>query len=201
MLSVCTHFDLGRHGEHIQPGNLSSLLKFSYVAGFFSILAAAWSKSSFALTLLCISNGWTKRLVWFVLVSVNIVLGLGALLQWIQCWPIYKLWLGGDGVCWVGFKRMRDYNTFSAGEFTPKCERLTRRGCCGILNADARVHHDSILGRRGCRASIVSVEYYLAGQDPSQREVRGTICHEHGSIVCVLNTIVALLINLGKKSY
>ncbi|KAM7183430.1 hypothetical protein V8F33_013601 [Rhypophila sp. PSN 637] len=114
MLSVCTHFDLGKHGDFIKPENLSPLLLFSYIAGTFSILAAAWSKSSFALTLLCISNGWTKKIIWFILISVNVVLGTGALLQWIQCWPTQKLWLGGEGVCWMGFQRMREYNTFSA---------------------------------------------------------------------------------------
>ena len=117
MLTVCTRYDLGKHGEFIKPENLSPLLFHSYVAGFFSILAAAWSKTSFAITLLGISDGWTKRVVWFVLISVNLVLGFGAVLQWVQCWPVNKLWLGGPGVCWMGFRRVRVFNTFAAGEF------------------------------------------------------------------------------------
>ncbi|KAK0624389.1 hypothetical protein B0T14DRAFT_195843 [Immersiella caudata] len=113
-LTVCTYFDLGKHGDDIKPSNLSPLLKYSYFAGFFSILAAVWSKSSFAITLLGFSEGRTRKVVWFVLISINIVMGGNALLQWIQCWPTPKLWLGGPGVCWLGFKRVRIINTIVA---------------------------------------------------------------------------------------
>lgn len=113
-LSVCTYYDLGKHGDDIKPRNLSSLLKFSYVAGFFSILAAVWSKSSFAITLLAFSEGRTRKIVWFILISINIIMGGNALLQWIQCWPIPKLWLGGEGVCWLKLRRVRVINTFVA---------------------------------------------------------------------------------------
>ncbi|KAH8890712.1 hypothetical protein GQ53DRAFT_824435 [Thozetella sp. PMI_491] len=112
--TVCVSFGLGKHGRFIKPENLPSLLLFSYLAGFFSILAAVWTKSSFAITLLSISEGWTRKIVLFILVSVNIVLGLNAALQWVQCWPVSKLWLSGPGVCWLGFARVRAYNTFVA---------------------------------------------------------------------------------------
>ncbi|KAK1750072.1 hypothetical protein QBC47DRAFT_439169 [Echria macrotheca] len=113
-LTICTHFDLGKHGRDIKPKNLPLLLFWSYMAGFWSILAAVWSKSSFALTLLSISDGWTRKVVWFILISINLVMGFLAALQWVQCWPIHKLWLGGPGICWMGFKRVRAYNTFVA---------------------------------------------------------------------------------------
>ncbi|KAK0647991.1 hypothetical protein B0T16DRAFT_455501 [Cercophora newfieldiana] len=113
-LTVCTHFDLGKHGEKIKPKNLSPLLKYSYFAGFFSILAAVWSKSSFAITLLGFSQGRTRKVIWFILISINIVMGGNALLQWIQCWPVPKLWLGGEGVCWLKFPKARAINTVVA---------------------------------------------------------------------------------------
>jgi hypothetical protein len=96
------------------------------MAGFFSILAAVWTKSSFAITLLGFSEGWTRKIVWFILISVNVVLGLNATLQWVQCWPIDKLWLGGPGVCWLGFARVRAYNTFVAGEYAYNVRTASR---------------------------------------------------------------------------
>lgn len=114
MLTVCTHFDLGKHGDDIDPKNLTNLLKYGYFAGFFSILAAVWSKSSFAITLLGFSEGRTRKIIWFILISINIIMGGNALLQWVQCWPIPKLWLGGEGVCWLKFSRLRVINTVVA---------------------------------------------------------------------------------------
>jgi hypothetical protein len=113
-LTLCTHYDLGKHGDDIKKENLSNLLKYTYFAGFFSILAAIWSKSSFAITLLGFSTGRTRKVVWFILISINIIMGGNALLQWIQCWPIPKLWLGVEGVCWLKFRRVRAINTFVA---------------------------------------------------------------------------------------
>jgi len=114
MLTVCTHFDLGKHGEDIRPKNLESLLKFTYFAGFFGTLATVWSKSSFAITLLAFSEGRTRKIVWFILISINVIMGTSAMLLWIQCWPIQKLWMGGEGVCWLKFKRLRVINTVVA---------------------------------------------------------------------------------------
>jgi len=48
------------------------------LGGFFSIVSAAWSKTSFAITLLRISDGWTYKFIWFIIISVNLSLGLAA---------------------------------------------------------------------------------------------------------------------------
>ena len=127
MLTVCTHFDLGKHGEDIRPKNLESLLKFTYFAGFFGTLATVWSKSSFAITLLAFSEGRTRKIVWFILISINVIMGTSAMLLWIQCWPIQKLWMGGEGVCWLKFKRLRVINTVSR---RIRAVRTWRLRCC-----------------------------------------------------------------------
>ncbi|KAK5661067.1 hypothetical protein OQA88_10957 [Cercophora sp. LCS_1] len=44
--------------------------------------AAAWSKTAFAVTLLRFSEGWTKWFVWFILVSINIIIALNATMNW-----------------------------------------------------------------------------------------------------------------------
>ncbi|OBT94144.1 hypothetical protein VE01_06965 [Pseudogymnoascus verrucosus] len=105
-------FGLGKHYEDMQDKEKVSL--FSYAAGFFSILATVWSKTSFAVTLLRVSNGWMKWLVWFIIVSTNLVLGANAIIQWIQCWPVEKLWHTWiKGRCW-SYEIIQDYNIFVA---------------------------------------------------------------------------------------
>ncbi|SPQ24539.1 28b4345e-900c-4955-962b-fcb257d3ae2b [Thermothielavioides terrestris] len=102
MLSYITTIGYGRHNADIAPGNFNYILLVSYMAGFFSILAACWSKISFAITLLYIVTGSrVKALLWFILVTVNLVLGASATIQFAQCWPPERLWHpGGPGHCW-----------------------------------------------------------------------------------------------------
>ncbi|KAK0620716.1 hypothetical protein B0T14DRAFT_567448 [Immersiella caudata] len=66
-----------------------------------AITAQSWSKTSFAMTLLRISDGWLKRFLWFVLCSMNLLFGLRALFLWVGCQPLEKAWhprVGGS--CW-----------------------------------------------------------------------------------------------------
>lgn len=85
------------------------------MAGTFSILAALWSKTSFAVTVLRISDGWTRRFVWFVIVSVNAALGLSIAFTWGQCMPLRKVYTPNvAGTCWPKELPIR-YNIFTAG--------------------------------------------------------------------------------------
>ncbi|TQN63630.1 hypothetical protein CSHISOI_11786, partial [Colletotrichum shisoi] len=89
------------------------------LAGSLSIIAAAWSKTSFALTLLRIAQESPerrmKRLVWLIIVSINVALGLSVLFTWIQCWPVEKTWRTAStpGTCWPKSVVM-GYNVFTA---------------------------------------------------------------------------------------
>lgn len=106
----------GRPFDDIDPDNLSTMAFFNYAYGFMVLLAAVWSKTSFAVTLLRISDGWTKRLVWFSIITVNAVMGVSAAFQWLQCWPSEKLWKPEvDGACWPS-TIVITYNTFSSCE-------------------------------------------------------------------------------------
>ena len=71
------------------------------IAGMFSILAAMLSKTSFALTLLRISQPWMKKVIWVMIITLNVVMGVSALIQWVHCMPIKKSWdFGVEGTCW-----------------------------------------------------------------------------------------------------
>ena len=86
------------------------------VAGTFSLTAAIWSKTSFALTMLRLTDGWMKNAIWFIIISMNIAMGLSALFVWIQCRPIEKAWNPFlDGTCWHP-SVLVNYDIFSAGK-------------------------------------------------------------------------------------
>jgi hypothetical protein len=118
--SVAVTYGLGRLYAELDSPAISAVSLYSVAAGFGSILATCWSKTSFAMSLLRISNGWVKWFVWFIIISVNLVLGSNGALQWAQCWPIPKRWhYEMEGTCFPP-KVMQDYNAFVAGEQYPR---------------------------------------------------------------------------------
>ncbi|KAK1758071.1 96ca82bc-67f3-4b3a-ab36-ffe7d8f40fbe [Echria macrotheca] len=92
--SVCVALDYGKHGYDMHPQNLPRMPFVAVFAGFFSVLAAAWSKTSFALTLLRLSEGWgwMRWGIWVVIASVNGILGVAMLFMWIKCRPFARVW-------------------------------------------------------------------------------------------------------------
>ncbi len=99
--SVSISFGYGKRLYDLSPEQLAKMPLIANVAGTLSVLAAAWSKTSFALTLLRISDRWMKVVIWILLVSLNIVMGASALMVWIKCNPIAKMWDGSlPGTCW-----------------------------------------------------------------------------------------------------
>ncbi|KAI0186637.1 hypothetical protein EV127DRAFT_167226 [Xylaria flabelliformis] len=98
----------------VSPMNWPRILLILYISGLFSLLAAAISKTSFALTLLRISNGWVKCVVWFAIVTVNAVVGLSIIFNWVQCTPVEKnFYIFIPGSCWPR-ETLIGYNTFVA---------------------------------------------------------------------------------------
>ncbi|KAK0707746.1 hypothetical protein B0H67DRAFT_321675 [Lasiosphaeris hirsuta] len=59
----------------------------------FTITAASWSKTSFAVTMLRLGSGWVKWAVWFIMVTMNIAMGLNAMMiGFTSCTPVQKSW-------------------------------------------------------------------------------------------------------------
>jgi len=99
LLSVDVHFGFAKHSWDIT--DWKSYLFYANITGVCSIIAAAWSKTSFAVLLLRFTEGWMRKLVWFVIITVNLFLGLSALFTYVQCSPIKKVWDSTvDGKCW-----------------------------------------------------------------------------------------------------
>ena len=105
-------------GKPISAMDFSNVDKFVVailVRGTFAITSIAWSKTAFAITMLRLTEGRVKKFVWFLIISVNLAMGISALMQWIQCTPVKASWdlLGvPNATCWPK-KVMLGYNVFS----------------------------------------------------------------------------------------
>ncbi|SPO06773.1 uncharacterized protein DNG_09467 [Cephalotrichum gorgonifer] len=91
LLTEGVKYGIGLHYEDMILENMQKTAKFSYAAGFATILGTSWSKTSFGITLLRISNGWVKLFVWFIIISLNLVLSASAIILFVQCRPIQRL--------------------------------------------------------------------------------------------------------------
>ncbi|MBE3047806.1 hypothetical protein IMZ48_35910 [Candidatus Bathyarchaeota archaeon] len=107
------YYGLGKHSEQLDPPTMKMNSRLAYAGGFCCILSLGLSKTSFCLTLMRISSGWTKGAVWFVLLSVDAVLIAHGAIQWLQCWPTAKMWDWDiPGKC-MNPAVVTTYNTFS----------------------------------------------------------------------------------------
>jgi len=105
----------GQHVYMVPPQNFGTLGLVGNITGTFSILAATWSKTSFALTLLRLMQGKMRVFLWFIIVTVNVFMGLNALFMWIRCTPVQKTWNPyAYGTCWDPLV-YPNYGMFAAG--------------------------------------------------------------------------------------
>jgi hypothetical protein len=106
----------------MRPENLPKMPFVAVFAGFFSVLAAAWSKTSFGLTLLRLSQGWIiKGVIWFIIITMNGIMGTAMLFMWIKCRPFAKVWDSQlDGWC-IDPETIVTLYQWSAGELLRGC--------------------------------------------------------------------------------
>ncbi|OIW34074.1 hypothetical protein CONLIGDRAFT_711873 [Coniochaeta ligniaria NRRL 30616] len=105
---------LGKHYIAMTEEQKSAVTIYSISAGFGSILATAWSKIAFAMSLLRISTGRVRTVVWIIIVSTSAVFVANGMIQWFQCWPVSKAWDWNlEGSCWTSLI-VQDINTFVA---------------------------------------------------------------------------------------
>ncbi|KAI0100309.1 hypothetical protein GGR51DRAFT_533145 [Nemania sp. FL0031] len=113
--SVAIALGWGKEPYDVPPSNPPMILLALLISGAFSILAASISKTSFALTLLRISNGWVKCVIWFAICTINTAMGLSVIFNWVQCTPVQKnFYIFTPGTCWPKTTLIQ-YNAFAAG--------------------------------------------------------------------------------------
>ncbi len=78
-------------------------------------------------------------LVWYIIVSMNIAMGLSALFVWVQCIPVTKSWNPfADGTCWPPYVLVY-YDIFSAGEL------CSFAGCVPLLHAKGPLVYSALM--------------------------------------------------------
>ncbi|KAK4149363.1 hypothetical protein C8A00DRAFT_47010 [Chaetomidium leptoderma] len=103
LVTMSVQKGLGKHVYSVPPENMSSIGFMGNLTGTFSILAAVWSKTSFALTLLRLMSGRMRIVLWTIIATINIFMGLNAVFLWTRCSPASKTWnpfVPGTGTCW-----------------------------------------------------------------------------------------------------
>lgn len=183
--SVCVSLDYGKHLHDMRPENLPKMPFIAVFAGFFSVLAAAWSKTSFALTLIRLCQGrWARAVLWFLVVTLNAIMGTAMLFMWIKCRPIPRVWDESiDGSCIDESKIIVLYQC-SAGEFHSARGSPDREAwVLDSVSADRRASRLLWLCRRHPGAVPLDVppkNEKLVKQEGAAGCRRG---HEHGSCV------------------
>ncbi|GAB1315278.1 hypothetical protein MFIFM68171_05488 [Madurella fahalii] len=102
--NIAIDLGYGKHVWQIPFQNVNNMYLIGQITVTLTICSQAWSKTSFAITLLMISDGIhgkTRVFIWFAIVSMNLLFGIGAMLFWIGCTPLEKAWHPyTKGTCW-----------------------------------------------------------------------------------------------------
>jgi hypothetical protein len=91
----------GLHLGEISLDKVAENVLLGCIIGTLTIAGAIWSKTSWALTMLRLTDGWYRVFVWFAIISANVYMSIGALWIWVTCTPIQKAWNPFlPGHCW-----------------------------------------------------------------------------------------------------
>ncbi|KAH8711984.1 hypothetical protein GQ44DRAFT_714051 [Phaeosphaeriaceae sp. PMI808] len=105
--TVWVSYGYGKPFQDINPENLPNLRLLGEIVPSFSFAAASLSKTGFAIMLLRLAKPWIKKLIWFLIMSMNIISFLAVLFVWIACTPVRKGWYPEiEGTCWDGHAMM-----------------------------------------------------------------------------------------------
>lgn len=99
--TYATHLGEGKHFSELPENNVLPLQFIMNLATPFSIFGSAWSKTSFALTLLRLTKGHVRSVVWGIIATLNLMLFFNAIMPFIACRPTAKSWNPYlEGECW-----------------------------------------------------------------------------------------------------
>ncbi|KAI1344174.1 hypothetical protein F5Y15DRAFT_104494 [Xylariaceae sp. FL0016] len=103
----------GQHIYNVDPVLLPKVTLIGQVTLVFAVLGAVWSKTSWALTILPLSQGWSRTMIWVILITANLSMYMSVVFNFVQCTPINKFWQPYiEGSCWRA-DIVPKYSTFS----------------------------------------------------------------------------------------
>ncbi|OTA99283.1 hypothetical protein M426DRAFT_16578 [Hypoxylon sp. CI-4A] len=101
VVSVNVADGFGKHTKAMDPKILTTITFRNAVAGTLLTVASSWSKTSFGITLLRITTPRMRLVVWFLMVSMNVFMCTGVIINWTACNPVQALWdFSVKGTCW-----------------------------------------------------------------------------------------------------
>lgn len=112
---------VGKHIAEVDPANLPMLHVLNRVGSTFAIVGCALTKTSWALTMIRIvraTRDCMRVLVWCLLVSVNVLMDVGVILNFLQCDDTGLTGNPSEMWCWTNVIAA-EYNIFSAGKLVP----------------------------------------------------------------------------------
>ncbi|KAH8193637.1 hypothetical protein TruAng_012196 [Truncatella angustata] len=193
LLTVDVNAGFGKHRENIPLQNLIPIGKRGIVTGIILVLGIAWSKTSFALTLLRLVSGWQKTALWIIIVTVNVFLTISGITNLVQCSPVDKVWNPlVAGTCWpsevnviisiVGgaYSALMDLVLALAPWFLIWNLQMKRREKLGVAIAMSMGVFAAVTGIVKCfkLQALASVDFFYDGGDLSmwaQAEISTTI--------------------------
>ena len=119
-ITASVRLGVGKHVADIPLANVSPALELVYIGEFMAIIGCSLSKTCFAVTLLkTVTAKWQKALLWWIIVTMNLVMGLCAILYLAQCQPTAHLWdFSIPAKCWD--PSVMTYFTIFAGSEYPR---------------------------------------------------------------------------------
>ncbi|KAI1412235.1 hypothetical protein F5Y13DRAFT_180305 [Hypoxylon sp. FL1857] len=101
LVSINVAAGLGKHDRDINPQVLGVINERTAIVSSLYAISSAWSKTSFAISLLRIATPRLRIMIWFLTITMNIFMYVTAVLAYVMCRPVDKL-LGppGEGECW-----------------------------------------------------------------------------------------------------
>ncbi|TXC06080.1 hypothetical protein FocTR4_00010821 [Fusarium oxysporum f. sp. cubense] len=107
----------GKDMSEVDPAVVPKIALTGTIFGLFAVLSAAWSKTSFALTLIRLVDGWMSWFLWFLIIATNITMDLVIVFSFVKCTPAKKVWHSNlPGTCWNPM--VATYYNIFAGAFS-----------------------------------------------------------------------------------
>ncbi|KAK3989403.1 hypothetical protein QBC44DRAFT_291279 [Cladorrhinum sp. PSN332] len=102
---MVTDFGLGQHVWDMELATPEDIARFFLIYGARAtavITSQVWAKTSFAVTLLRLTTDRTRRFMWAIIISLNLVGAVAATVPWVECKPLQKSWNRMlPGTCWT----------------------------------------------------------------------------------------------------
>lgn len=112
----------GMHSYDVPVENWKYLGILGAITGTTSVLHVLFSKVSFAVTLLRLTDGWLRQLIWFIIITLTLGQMSSSFMFWLRCTPAEATWNPHikEKKCW-------DSNAFLTYSIAGGSEYLTQK--------------------------------------------------------------------------